>query len=116
MIFFTSAIFLYFFHCKPYSFFSAYISSQDVFSDEEFEDVTPSSSNLRTAYEARSTPPPPPPAEGKKAQKVSFSLPPHHAEGGNKDETDEVEQELDLFSKAIHISNIDEVSWAWAHY
>ena len=40
--------------------------------------------------------------------KVSFSLPPHHSE--TKEEPDEVEQELDLFSKAIHISNIDEVS------
>ena len=106
--------------------------SADVFSDEEFYEntLTPSSStaNLDNGsnydsnydgkydnYDAKNyeTPPRPPNnnlGEPKKsAQKVSFSLPPHHSE--SKDEpADDVEQELDLFSKAIHISNIDEVS------
>ena len=80
-----------------------------MFSDEEYGGnaaASPPSSitNEEEKFESRASPV----GDAKKQSKVSFSLPPHHNE--TKEEQDDVEQELDLFSKAIHISNIDEVS------
>ena len=52
--------------------------------------------------------------ESKKAQNTAFATPqqttPPFTPPSNLDEGDDVEAELDMFNKAIHISNIDEVS------
>jgi len=79
--------------------------SGPVFSDEEFEDVNLGS----TASNDKMDYPEEPPIEMKKPQREpQFSLPPNLS--NSMEENEDVEQELDMFNKAIHISNIDEVS------
>ena len=78
-----------------------------VFSDEEFESVNICPS---TAPANKMDYPEEPPLEMKKAREAPFSLPPNL--GNASEDNEDVEQELDMFNKAIHISNIDEVSFS----
>lgn len=78
-----------------------------MFSDED-DLSTPSPSHSNQKFDTRKYSQPEL-KKNPKSGKVSFSVPPPLLNEGNHEDSDDVEQELDLFSKAIHISNIDEV-------
>ena len=87
-----------------------------VFSDEECEgmNITPSAVSPSRSYSVPASNnmdyPEEPPMELKKPREQTQFSPPANF-SPSVDDNEDVEQELDMFNKAIHISNIDEVSF-----
>lgn len=83
---------------------NSFHAGPSVFSDEELDDLqptsTPSRENIKYLPDIRNN--------ITKMRESGYTINP--SSPAPAEENDDVEQELDMFNKAIHISNIDEVS------